>query len=287
MQTTYAGTNKGYVTTLNDLISQITNFAATTTASVRTQFGAAAATFNSSSDATTSLVGSLLSRYNDLRTSRQTAQATAIELVNAAVATAEGVNNAASSDATDYITTAESAASQRSASVAAANKVLTDAVDDTNDAIAQGTTANTAAAKTITELADQIKNKLTTKIPGITAATKTLEASVIAMLAHLDDSFFSLENSVQRMRTIINADFSAFNESSVGSSCPVYSSLCTAAAVWHHDVRTFSMMAVLQFVPDLVDAGDWFAWCSDSLGDTIVTGGKTRALELMLRKKLI
>jgi cell division septum initiation protein DivIVA len=216
MQTTYASTNKGYVTTINDLKAQMSAFASSTTANVRTQYNAAVASYNSSSDGTTSLVGSLISRYNDLITTRQNAQAAAMALVNAAVATAEGVNNNATSDSSAYAATAGRAANQRMAAAAAANKILTDAIASTNAAVAQGTATNTASAKTITDLAAEINRKLTsTAVSGIMSASKTLETSVTGMLADLDDSFFSLENSVQRLRTIINNDFSAHSEVTV------------------------------------------------------------------------
>lgn len=232
MQTQYSDTNKGYVTTLNDLKTQMSDFNTNTVQDVKTQYNSQVAAYSSTFNASETNVGALLSRYTTLTETRSGDNAAAVALLNQAEASAQAVLNNASSDSTSFTSTASQAANQATATMAAATKQLTDGVANTNAAVTQGNTAVAAAAKSITDLSAEINSKLGgTKAANINTAAGTLRTSVTTMMTELDDTFFSLENSINRMRALINADFSNFTE--------------------------------IKYIPTLVDSGDAFGQTCD------------------------
>lgn len=197
---------------------------------MRTEYKQQVLLLNASSQGSNSVVASLVSRYNTLRETRDYANNDAMAAVNTAVADAQGGLNNASLSQTAFSDYAAEQTGEVGGRLGTNQRILTGAVEQVNGAVRAGNATLDRSAKSITDLADEINSKLTLNIAAMNSNALTLRNSVWTMLSELDDSFFSLEDSVQRLRNIINADISKYDE--VGPQpCLILSRLSIHA--WH------------------------------------------------------
>ena len=204
--------NKNYVTTLLGLQAQINEVKATPINNVRTEYKQQVVLLNTTDSGSKSVVASLVSRYNTLRETRDFANNAVMGKANTAVAGAQSSLNNASLGNKAFSDFAMEQGGVAEAKLRAAQGVLTSAEAGTNQAVAVGNRALAQSARTITDLATEINTVLAGKINAINSNAARLRTSVSAMLTELDDTFTSLESSIQRLRAIINADIAKFDE---------------------------------------------------------------------------
>jgi predicted nucleic acid-binding Zn-ribbon protein len=214
MGTAFASKNKNYTNVLLSLQAQINDFKATSINNVHSEYQQQVQAFNASSQGSNSVVASLLTRYNTFKETRDFTNNAAVAIINAEVATAQGVLNNASLDRSTYAATGGQQMRAVEGRLSTNQRILTDGVQQVNTAAAAGNRAVSQSAKSITDLADEINDKLADKIATINSNATLLSSSITNMMAGLDDSFFSLENSIESLRSYINADFTAYKQAS-------------------------------------------------------------------------